>query len=213
MFGKAKIDVGIDLNNSRLTQIKSEKIYKRVIFYDGHKLPFKNDYFGSIVSNCVLEHIDNLPEAINEISRVIKPGGYFVTSVMTNKWEDYLFFTNIFGDFYKKFLKKTQQHNNLLSAKDWITIFKKNGFEVISTQGYLSPKTCKLIDLYHYLSFPSLVTYVILKKWVVWKDWYKLFSLDKLVFKQLDDVLLDYKESAAIFFVLRKSSLVDDHKP
>jgi SAM-dependent methyltransferase len=43
--------------------------------YDGHTLPFDKEYFDIVVSFQVIEHIDNEPQFVSEIHRVLKPGG------------------------------------------------------------------------------------------------------------------------------------------
>jgi ubiquinone/menaquinone biosynthesis C-methylase UbiE len=48
---------------------------KRCLHYDGHHMPFENDYFSAVVSWYVLEHIPNLAEVMRETARVLKPGG------------------------------------------------------------------------------------------------------------------------------------------
>ncbi len=50
------------------------------VFYDGKKLPFPNDYFDSVFSSEVFEHVFNLPDMLFEIHRVMKPGGQMLFS-------------------------------------------------------------------------------------------------------------------------------------
>lgn len=45
------------------------------VYYDGKTIPFANEYFDSIFSSEVFEHIFNLPEIIKELNRVIKING------------------------------------------------------------------------------------------------------------------------------------------
>jgi SAM-dependent methyltransferase len=45
------------------------------VFYDGKTLPFPDNHFDSIFSSEVFEHIFNLPEILQELKRVLKPGG------------------------------------------------------------------------------------------------------------------------------------------
>lgn len=45
------------------------------VFYNGKTLPFENNFFDSVFSSEVFEHIFNLDEILKEIHRVIKPGG------------------------------------------------------------------------------------------------------------------------------------------
>jgi len=61
-------------------------------------LPFEKGQFDSVFSTQVLEHVDDHQAAFGEISRVLKPGGYFIFSVPFT-WElheepyDYFRFT------------------------------------------------------------------------------------------------------------------------
>jgi len=45
------------------------------VFYDGKTIPFEDNYFDSIFSSEVFEHVFNLEEILNELFRVLKPGG------------------------------------------------------------------------------------------------------------------------------------------
>jgi len=51
------------------------------IFYDGKTLPFDNNYFDSLLSNQVFEHVFNPNEFLKEANRVIKIGGFFLITV------------------------------------------------------------------------------------------------------------------------------------
>lgn len=48
---------------------------------DIHQLPFKDDYFHVSICNHVLEHVDNDIQAMKEIYRVLKPGGWAILQV------------------------------------------------------------------------------------------------------------------------------------
>jgi len=124
VFGKYKIDIGLDLfNNKRIEEAKKEKIYKKIILYDGDTIPYPDNSFDTIISNCVLEHIPNIGFSLKEIYRVLKPGGYFLTSVMTDQWENHLFGSKIFGKAYLNYMRKTQVHHNLFSNNQWQNCF------------------------------------------------------------------------------------------
>lgn len=46
------------------------------------KLPFADASFDTVVAFDVLEHVDNLPQAISEAARVLRPGGRFIFDTM-----------------------------------------------------------------------------------------------------------------------------------
>lgn len=50
------------------------------MFYDGKKIPFPDEYFDSVFSSEVFEHVFNLEEIIPEICRVTKTGGLILVT-------------------------------------------------------------------------------------------------------------------------------------
>lgn len=202
VFGKDYIDLGLDVKNERTEKMIDKKIYKKVIFYDGKKLPFKDNYSQTIVSNCVLEHIPNVVFSLKEIYRVLKPGGYFITTVMTEKWNEYLFGKKIFGNWYVEYMKKKQLHHNLFSCKKWANVFKQTGFKVIKSYGYLNKKNSRFMDLAHYLSFPSLLSYRFFHNWQLFPKLTNLLWQPRIH----KNISIDVKtnESSTLFFVLKK---------
>lgn len=204
VFGKNNIDIGLDLkSNKRVQEAEKNKIYKMISLYDGQFIPFLNDSVASVISNCVLEHIPSLKLSLKEINRILKPGGFFLTTVMTDKWENYFFGKKILGNLYVNFMRKKQQHYNLLSEKAWKKMFEKKGFKIIKTIPYLSSAVSEKIDLYHYLSLPSLISYILFKKWNLFSPNKKMnITVDKI--KKLITLSFDHKNSSAVFFVLQK---------
>ena len=197
VFGKNKITVGLDLTESRARVAEEEKIYKKIAYYDGRKIPFPGHYFSTVISNCVLEHVPPLDKTLSEIRRVLAPGGSFFASVMTSRWEDFLVGQKIFGEAYLKFMRKTQEHYNLLSKDGWIKKFKKAGFRQIKITGYLTKKQSAWLDVLHYLSLPSLLIYKLTGRWVIWPKWYKYFFVDRFIRRILAEK--DKTEAAALF--------------
>ena len=63
--------IGVDIKN----QGHSHKDENVDVYYDGKRIPIKNNYFDYVVSVEVFEHIFNLPDILVEINRVLKPEG------------------------------------------------------------------------------------------------------------------------------------------
>lgn len=204
VFDEKKIAVGLDLETSRTKEAKKRRTYKKLVFYDSKRIPFGNAYFKSIFANSVLEHLSELESNLQEINRVLQKNGFLLVTVMTDKWQEYLLGSKIFGDLYRRKMKTKQEHHNLLSYKGWRSIFIKAGFEIVDERGYLDKFQSALMDLAHYLSFPSLLSYLLVGKWVLWPKWYKLFFLDKIVLALDNQIQTDIKEAAAVFYLLKK---------
>lgn len=161
------IDIALDVEDSRIDEVKKEGVYVKMVKYDGKKIPFKDNHFATVVSNSVLEHVDGLNGALKEIYRVLRSKGKFLTTVMAAPWEDYLFGAKIFGKSYKDYMRKKQVHINLLSKNEWDESFKKAGFKVNKTVGHLDEQSSRFIDILHYFSIPSLISYKLTGKWVM----------------------------------------------
>ncbi|MCF6158626.1 MAG: class I SAM-dependent methyltransferase [wastewater metagenome] len=68
--------IGLELDT-----FENRKNKKADYFYDGKTFPFRNNEFDSIIVNEVFEHVFNPVEFLNEIYRVLKPGGTLLMTV------------------------------------------------------------------------------------------------------------------------------------
>lgn len=196
------IEVGLDIPDSRIHEAVRQNVYGKIVTYDGVTFPYPKNYFATVISNCVLEHVEELGKVLSEIYRVLTPGGIFLATVATNLWEEYLLGNLILGDIYKKLMRKKQAHRNLLSYRQWQNIFIKNGFHIRQEVGYLDQNVVRFIDLSHYLSISSLFSYKLFGRWVLWQDKLFIFPIDLLA--KMISTSIDPDKSACIFFALKK---------
>jgi SAM-dependent methyltransferase len=63
--------IGLDVENSGHSHV----LESIDVFYDGVRIPFKNNYFDSVLSSQVFEHVQDVDSSLREISRVVKKGG------------------------------------------------------------------------------------------------------------------------------------------
>ena len=71
-----QVYVGLELDNE---PARSRGIADA--FYDGRSFPFLDEHFESVLCNQVLEHVFNADEFIEEIRRVLMPGGKLLLTV------------------------------------------------------------------------------------------------------------------------------------
>lgn len=70
--------VALELRESLSKQIGADHQNVRVVVGDcQRRLEFPDGYFDRVLAIHVLEHLDNLPAALSEIKRVLKPSGLF----------------------------------------------------------------------------------------------------------------------------------------
>lgn len=110
--------IGIDLHTSAALRVKHEYSLNNVFLIrtNGMKLPFKDNSFYTVLATSVLEHFKNLDDAVVEIARTIKPGGFLLFLSPTENMF-YRFSRWLFG------YKKPEDH--YYSAKEIEVILKK----------------------------------------------------------------------------------------
>lgn len=210
--------VGLEVDKKKAEEARKSGVYRQVIVYDGERIPFADNYFQTVISNCVLEHVGSshetwnieqgtakpvLAQTLKEINRVLKPDGKFYCTVMTKNWENYLFGNLIFGKFYQKWMRKIQKHSNLLTAKSWQKAFSKAQFRLVKMVGYLDKRACRWMDILHYVSVGSLISYKLTRRWVLFPWQYDLLPMDKWLAGLIkDDVPVE--KATALFFELEK---------
>jgi ubiquinone/menaquinone biosynthesis C-methylase UbiE len=115
--------IGTDFDRDQIEI--AQKMYpshERLLFKveDGAALSFDTGSFDLVISENVFHHIRNWKSAVGEITRVLRPGGYFI-------WYDLVFPEWLRGGF-SRFLKSY----GFYTIGDVRSEFTKKGFEFIS---------------------------------------------------------------------------------
>lgn len=147
--------VGIDPRPADVREAEERGAYAVAMVADGAHLPFDDASFPTVISNCVLEHVVPLDETLREISRVLQPGGRFITGVVGDKFASMLLGTQLFGARYGRWFNRISVHHNTFSPQRWTERFETAGLTVEEWHYYLSPSALKIFDLSHYYGAPS----------------------------------------------------------
>ena len=79
MFGRSVEVVGIDVVLLQIElakeKIKKNGVWAEVEYYDGVNIPYPAEYFDAIYTSDVLGHVEDVPEWLSHLNRVLKPGG------------------------------------------------------------------------------------------------------------------------------------------
>ncbi len=139
--------IGVDPDKRALSSAK-KNLPKSIKLIQGHieKLPFKSNFFNSVIVSEVLEHVDNDYTAAREVYRVLKPGGMGFFSV---PHANYPFFWDpinwILEAFFKTHIKSGfwagfwNQHIRLYYDSELKKVLNEGGF-----------KNVNLVKLTHY---------------------------------------------------------------
>lgn len=73
---------GLDNNQKAMGEARESLSSKNIkfVFGDLHRMPFKNESFDKAVMSEVLEHLENDQRVLEEVLRILKPGGILVVS-------------------------------------------------------------------------------------------------------------------------------------
>ena len=86
-FSSVDSATGLDINAENLKLAKNHTAGKTVDFVQGNirKLPFEDNYFNTIAVSNSLHHFDHPVKAIQNILRVLIPGGLLIINEMINE--------------------------------------------------------------------------------------------------------------------------------
>ena len=118
--------IGIDLSPYLLTKALGKKL--TVVSSDACKLPFNEATFDVITAAAVIEHFDNIEEAVGEIIRVLKISGLCVFTT-PNPLHDYV--ASTLFPWYGK------DHKKRLSLRVLKGIFLKHKLTPLVAEGFL----------------------------------------------------------------------------
>lgn len=76
---KSNIYFGVDIADAA----KFDYDRKDVTHFDGKNIPFEDNYFDNMMCTEVLEHVEDYQTLVNEVYRVLKPGG---SAIFTIPW-------------------------------------------------------------------------------------------------------------------------------
>ena len=72
---------GLDRRTPKTINLEIEATPNVDVVGDGHSLPFKDSVFDAVISEAVLEHVQDPNRVVSEIYRVLKPDGYVCAAV------------------------------------------------------------------------------------------------------------------------------------
>jgi arsenite methyltransferase len=147
---------GLDFSGEMLekARINATKLgYSNVIFEEGdiEEMPFENDSFDVIISNCVLNLVPDKQKAFSEMKRVLKNGGHFCVSDVVVK-----------GELPENMRKDAEMYAGCVAGAmkldDYLDVIKESGYKNIQVHKQRQIEIPADI-LKHYLSEAELAAF------------------------------------------------------
>jgi SAM-dependent methyltransferase len=167
------IDCGVDVGLSIVAEARANASYRYLAAADGCRLPFPDESFQSVVSNCVIEHIADIDAVVQEVARVLKPQGRFVFSVPNHLFSEQLFTSSLLrkagmlglAHRFETWWNRNAAHKHLDSPEVWQERLARYGLAIRRQAYYMSPAATKAFELAHYYAVPSALVHAFVGRW------------------------------------------------
>lgn len=167
--------IGMDISEMEVRRAREFGIHRLTLVADGCHLPFQDNSFGSVVSNCVIEHVPDLGALLCEVHRVLRPGGLFLATVPTDQFAPNLFFSRVFSTLglgiaaraYGRFVNRMFSHAHVYSETGWARVFQDAGFDTPQTRSIMPGRVVSVFDLGMYPAYYSYLVRKTFGKWIL----------------------------------------------
>lgn len=147
--------VGVDHDSETAAAARKSGAYQAVHVAPADRIPLADESFASAFANCSLEHMDNLPGVLREIHRLLRPGGSFLFSVVTDKfltWNPLPMLTSAIsgsaaGQQVSRNHVRFHHLVNALPPEQWTGLLSDAGFEGIESLSIV-PELCSRVFLF-----------------------------------------------------------------
>ncbi len=210
-FGK-QLTVGVDPWFHPLRESGGKQVYRLPVCATGDRLPFPNDYFSSIISNSVLEHIEGIQPVLDEIGRVIKPQGNFVFCVPNSQFSMNLSVARFFSrarlrnvsEKYQSIFNKISRHKHCDPPAVWKSRLSQAGFGLEGWWNYFSPCALAILEWGHLFGLPALFCKWLFNRWILLPGRVNL-ALTELITRPIYNEIPIQPDGVYTFFIARKT--------
>jgi len=170
------LEAGFDPWWGPLVEAHERGAYQVLSRAEGARMPYPDGYFGTVVSNSVLEHIPRLQPVLAETARVLRPGGWFYFCVPSPSFLPFLSIGRALdgvglrslGDAYRRLFNRISRHYHCDGADAWERRLEAVGLRLVRWWPYFTRRALVALECGHYLGLPSLVCKKLTGRWVLW---------------------------------------------
>jgi SAM-dependent methyltransferase len=211
---REKIDLGIDPNTMELEQAKELGGYAELTQCFGDKIARPDGAYRTILSNSVLEHIEQLEPVLREAHRLLAPGGRFYMTVPSDLFEHYSVINQVLlllglkglAKRYRAFFNRFWVHYHGYPVAKWRSLAEKAGFTVAESRSYAPRYLCVLNDFLVPFSILELVTKKIFNRWTLFPSLRRIVMFPiGLMVGRLVDGADNVERGGLVFLALTKA--------
>lgn len=175
-FGRPLL-TGVDPWWGPLQKARRGGAYRLNVQALGDALPFPDGAFATVISNSVLEHIEEVEPVLAEAARVLRPGGRLVVTMPSHLFTEYLGGAALLrplgmDDVYRRFFNFISRHAHTDPPERWAERLGAAGFRVTRWQYYFSKAALRALEAGHVQGLPSAVLHALTGHWILgpWRE-------------------------------------------
>ncbi|MFN3928563.1 MAG: class I SAM-dependent methyltransferase [Thermoflexus sp.] len=178
-----KVMVGLDPEWRALREATARRAYRWVVQADGARMPFPAGFFRTVVSNSVLEHIPDVEAVLQEVARVLRPGGYFLFCSPSDRFVEFLSIYRFLcrlglgraAEAYGRLFNRISRHYHCDAPEVWAARLERAGLRPLRWGFYFSRGATARLEWGHPYGLPSLVYKKLFGRWILapwrWSLW------------------------------------------
>lgn len=170
-----KIDTGVDPNPRELARARQLGVYEEIIQCAGDAVPKPDEFYNTVFSNSVLEHIWELEPVFQEVYRLLAPGGLFYFTVPSPFFDQYTVVSqslmalglSSLAARYRQLYNSLWKQYHYYSLEGWEELARQSGFEIVESRTFDPKRICLLNDFLVPFSFPAFLIKRLTNRWVL----------------------------------------------
>ena len=183
------LDVGIDPWAGPIHKALEYGGYQHLVRGDGGQMPFPDAFFGSALSNSVLEHIPHVRQVLADTARVLQPGGLFLFSVPNPGYLAELAIPTFLQQLgmtrislaYREWFRRMSRVAHAEPPSVWEVWLHQAGFTLERWWHYFPPEALRALEWGHYFGAPTLLARALTGRWILAPTRWNLAITHRLV--------------------------------
>ncbi|MBN1246290.1 MAG: methyltransferase domain-containing protein [Anaerolineae bacterium] len=152
--GEPPIEMGFDPWLSQVRKAPATGAYNAVQQAQGAAMPYRDSYFGTVLSNSVVEHIPDLEPVLLEAARVLRPEGRLILTVPSDAfrrllagYRDRVAVADLEGaEAYASEIDAWLEHHRYPSPEAWKMMLASAGLALVRARYYVVPQAVAVWD-------------------------------------------------------------------
>lgn len=159
------VEVGLDPWDLAIREARKKGVYERLIKTAIERSGLRSGSFATVISNSVLEHLNNPGAALGAVASLLRPGGKFVFTVPTEVFARWLMLP---FQSYSRWRNQCLDHLNLWNVERWREELSRNGLKLEKVRPYLRPALVRVWDTLDFCQQLQIGKYRLAS--VLWKN-------------------------------------------